>query len=141
NVGEWIQFTMTFTDTANLVDSSANYLGVGLFNGNQIQPVPGGMSAAANPLASSSTTKTTGNAQNWQGYVGKIGWAGTVNAFQARPAQTYANNLNQDLIGISFISAPPGTGGNTQANLTQATSTLSALTQGQKYTVTYRITL
>lgn len=135
NAGEWIQFTMTFTDTANLVDSANNYLGVGLFNGNQTQPVPGGMSAAANPLASSTNTKATGYAQNWQGYVGKLAWSGGANLFVARPAQAFADNRNQDLVGISFATAPAAT------NLAQTTSTLAALTQGQAYTVTYKITL
>lgn len=123
NTGDTIEVTVTFTPTAAMLDFSASGLFIGLYNGNQIQPKPGGLI--------NSTVGSAGNAQNWTGYASRIMSSGTGQIIVTRPAQTAAAANNQDVVysyasGVTIGSSTP--------------STLSPLVGGTTYTVILTIT-
>jgi len=93
-LGDYIEMTVTFTNTAGLLTGDF-YLGFGLYNSGQVFPVSGGLNGTA---STSYTDYATGGAQNWQGYVGYIGFTGSDCRILNRAAQTGTANNNQELV-------------------------------------------
>ncbi len=143
-VGDYINFTYTFTDTANLLaggTSAALY--TGLYNSGGNTPVAGTAGTSGNAVTLNTTggsALATGNAASWQGYVARITGNGGTAAAYVRPGQSGAGttSANQELIGNNFGSGaynnPSG------VTLGTAASTV-ALTAGSQYTVSEILTL
>jgi hypothetical protein len=143
-VGDWIDVSMVFTNTAGIlsgVNATANTtLNLGLFNSGGLAPVAGNLNnAGLNATAGSSFA--TGNTANWLGYSGKIvkgsGTAGII----TRPLQNGAGtaSANQDLL---FNNAGGGAYNNpVGANVGTVSSSSTTLTAGSTYTLDFRITL
>jgi len=137
-VGDYIQLTITFTNTAGLMSLGRCYMGFGLYNSGQVLPVAGGLNATA---TSASTSNSIGGAQLWQGYIGQIAYSTYKNEITTRASQTVtplADN-DQDLVnnGSSTyaFSFPAAT-----VVGSSATSTLT-LADGGTYTEVLTITL
>jgi hypothetical protein len=145
SVGDYLELTVIFTDTAGILSSSGNAsasLNVGLYNSGGVAPLAGGVLLSSG--LSSATTYATGGVQLWRGYVGRILESGNNSVF-TRPFQNAGtdsstnNNGNQDLL---FNGAGTGTYKNPTG--TQIGSSLSAttpLTAGSTYTLDYVLTL
>ena len=130
NVGDYIELTVVFTNQAGLFNATANNaLMLGLFNGGQQQPYPGGQA--------NSTLALTGGVEGWQGYGARVyvsGSSGNSNALLTRNAQTTSATSNQDLLyNYSGVST-------TYAGTTSNTVQPAALTVGNQYTETLRLT-
>jgi pectate lyase len=124
NVGDYIELTVNFSTEGGILTAQANStLFFGLFNANQIQPIPGGIE--------NSTAAVAGHAQTWQGYVNRIFYAGGSNGFYTRPAQSDSTTNNQDLL---FQYSGATTVGST------AVSSLATPVTGDSYTEVFRIT-
>ena len=123
NTSESVEMTIVFSPVENLIGSPNSYLFVGLYDGGQVQPKPGGLTA--------STAGSAGNAQNWNGYVSRIASGTTAHSVNTRPAQGAATANNQDVVYSYSNGAQVGT---------TATSTLSALAAGSTYTTVLTIT-
>src|ERR1019366_8761184 len=134
-VGDYIQMTVTFTNTLGLL-TQASSLGFGLYNSGQVQPVAGGLYATA---SSTLTTAATGGAQNWQGYVGQIAFNSGSHRIMTRAAQAATANNDQDTVtsgsGNSSYAFPAAT---TVGSTVASTVTLIA---GATYTEVLTITL
>jgi len=139
-VGDYINLTYSFTDTANLLAGGANsFLFTGLYNSGGSAPVAGTLNnSGLNTTAGSGVA--TGNAANWQGFVSRIANSGTSTAY-TRPLQNGAgtSSANQDLVGNnigggSYLN-PAGVafGGSETAP--------AVLTIGSQYTISYTLAL
>ncbi|MGH7950610.1 MAG: beta strand repeat-containing protein [Limisphaerales bacterium] len=134
--GDYIQMTITFTNTTGLL-TAKGFLGFGLYNSGQVQPIAGGLDGTA---VSGDTTAVTGGVQNWQGYVGQIGFTGQKSQIMTRAAQTGSGNNNQDLVTSGSSSESYG---NPSASTVGSSSTTPSvtLTAGATYTEVLTITL
>ncbi|HLP77949.1 MAG TPA: autotransporter-associated beta strand repeat-containing protein [Candidatus Paceibacterota bacterium] len=136
-VGDYIQMTVVFTNTAGLVTANNTFLAFGLYNSGGSFPVGGGLNGTA---TTSSSDHATDGVAGWQGYVGQMVYNGN-NGHQilTRAAQTGTANNNQDLVT---------TGSSSQSYRNPSASTVGSrvastlvLTAGATYTETLRITL
>lgn len=108
NAGDYIELTMTFTDTAGILTANG-ILGFGMYSSGGVGPMAGGM----NGTATSSTT-ISGGAQGWQGYDARVLFNnGTnTNKIATRPNESAITTaINQDLVteGSGSQSYPGGT--------------------------------
>ncbi len=126
NPGDFVQLTVTFTDSNIL--SSDTCLGMGLFDANQVAPWGGGLNALS---LNTKTTAVTGGAQNWQGYIAQFNYLGGTmkTQFASRPAQNNGNNVNQ----VTEVNGSANTGYQDATILSQTTNAAVALTQGGQY--------
>jgi fibronectin-binding autotransporter adhesin len=147
NVGDQIQLQVVFTDAAGLLaagNSSELYFGLynSSFDGSQVQPLSGLMSAG---LSTSLTNDTNGGVANWQGYNARVAPnTGTGNVYMRQQQGvnsqngTGTNNQNQDLVGDDagggLYDQPAG------PTFGSGSSTV-ALTVGAQYTDDLDITL
>lgn len=135
-VGDYIRLTVTFTNTAGLL-TNTGAMGFGLYNGNQVQPIAGGINGTA---VSGSTDKATGGVQNWQGYWAQLAFTGANSRILTRASQTGTDNRNQDLVttgsGSQSYANPTGSAVGAQSATPSVT-----LTVGSTYTVVYQIEL
>ena len=125
NTGDYIELTLTFTTESGIITAqTTSSLFFGLYNADQVQPIPGGLNGTG-------TTATAGYARSWIGYVNRIFYTGGANGFYTRPAKLDADANNQDVLynygGASGVGST-------------STSTLAAFTAGAQYTEVYRIT-
>lgn len=144
-VGDYINFTYTFTDTASLLAAgTASSIYTGLYNSGGSAPVAGTAGVAGNTVTLNTTAgsaNATGNAANWQGYVGRLVGTGGNSVILTRPLQNGVGttSANQDLVagnvGGGQYANPSGA--QVGANLA---STL-VLTTANQYTISYQITL
>lgn len=129
DTGDYIQLTVTFTNTAGILTQSGGW-GFGLYNSGGSAPTAGGLNST---LASSLMTAGTGGSQNWQGYWAQIGFTGATSGFYDRKAQSAASaNNDQDLLTIgssSSFTTPAAT-----AIGTPSTTPSVTLTVGAQYT-------
>ena len=132
-VGDYIQMTVTFTNTSGLL-TEAGQLGFGLYNGSQVQPVPGGLNGTA---TSGSSTAATGGVKEWKGYVAQINYSGANSRIMTRPVQTGTGNNVQDLI-TSGSGSTSYTGQTTVGSTSPSTV---ILTKGNAYTEVLTIKL
>ncbi len=137
-VGDYVQLTVVFTNTAGLLAANNTLFGFGLYNSGGSYPVAGGLYATA---TSGNTSYATGGVQIWQGYVGQIEYSGNANRIMTRPAQTGSNdtgnNRNQDLV-------TSGSGSSSYSGATTVGSTVTSavtLVNGGTYTEVLTITL
>ena len=84
-VGDYIELTVTFTNTTGLLTQLGG-VGFGLYNSGGVAPIAGGM----NSTATTTTTGLTGGAQGWQGFVSRIFYSGGTHHIATRPAQSGA---------------------------------------------------
>ncbi|HLP02834.1 MAG TPA: pectinesterase family protein [Opitutaceae bacterium] len=136
NVGDYVEFSATFTDTAGLL-MQPGHLCLGLYESGGSAPIAGGLNGTA---TSSSATAGTGGVRNWKGFVNRMFYTGASNKIVTRPAQTGTgnSNTNQDL--LTEGSSSQSYSNPTFTAITTAASTLS-LTAGAQYTASFRITL
>jgi len=99
--GDFIQLSLTFTNTAGILSTNGNW-GFGLYNSGGVSPVGGGLNGT---MTGSFNTAATGGAQNWRGYVAQIGFTGGNCAFYDRKPQSGTTNNNQDLVTTSTSSS------------------------------------
>jgi fibronectin-binding autotransporter adhesin len=135
--GDYIELDVTFVDTTNIESGLAgNTTGplIGLYNSGGVPPLAGTL--LWNGGFGSATTASTGGTVNWLGYVaGMFRGLSTSTAWTiaGRPAQTTANNTDQQLLygaqSVGSTSANPGT------------FPFPNLTVGSPYTAQLRITL
>jgi hypothetical protein len=131
NVGDYLELTVTFTNTSGLFAQSG-HVGFGLYHSGGVAPIAGGM----NGTAVSGTTGVTGGAQGWRGYVSRVAYSGGSHRIATRPAQTSTTGNNQDL-----VTEGSGTQSYTGAvNLATSSSTLTQAA-GTQLTEALRITL
>jgi hypothetical protein len=133
SVNDWIDMTITFTDTANILTSieGANAsLNVGLFNSGGVAPLLGQQLGP--------NIATSGGARGWNGYGAKIFASGAPQIFQ-RPPQTGPTNL-QDVL---FDSQSNGGGfrSPSQSLVAQGSTATTTLTSGSIYTLELQISL
>jgi pectin methylesterase-like acyl-CoA thioesterase len=141
NVGDNINLTVTFTNTAGtlLSGGSGSVIDVGLYNSGGALPIAGGI--INNTGLSGGTTNITGNCQDWQGYVGQINFSGAASSIYTRPAQdgTGANNGVQDLLfsgaGTGLYKFPAGT------TIGSTSNSAVTLTTGGVYTRSFTVKL
>jgi len=134
--GDFIRLTVTFTNTG-LLDTNC-LLGFGLYNGNQVQPIAGGLNGTA---VNGQTDHATGGVQDWQGYWGQLSFPNASSRLLLRlPQDAGTDNRNQNLTST-------GSGSQSYANPSAATiggsSTAPsvALISGETYTVVLTIQL
>jgi hypothetical protein len=133
--GDYVDFTIEFTDTANIANtaSSGNQLWIGLFNSGKIAPLTGEENSGAGQT-------TGGGVQTWTGYTSALFTSGTTSSkMYDRPSQNTAAG-NQDLFGNGTGSDTDNGPKGTQLVNGTATSTV-LLTNGNQYTEDFRITL
>ncbi|MGC3959086.1 MAG: hypothetical protein QM813_14425 [Verrucomicrobiota bacterium] len=136
-VGDYVRLTVVFTNTAGMLTAANTFLGIGLYNSTQVQPVAGGLNGTA---VNSQTGNTTGGVQNWQGYWAQISYSGQSSRILTRPAQTSGpDNRNQDLVTTGSGSQSYATPGG--ANVSANTNALLVLTNGNVYTAVLTINL
>jgi len=132
--GDYIDFKLTFTDTANILIAGklTSGLWIGLFNSGGVAPLT---SLQSSGLA----TNFTGGTQGWQGYHNQLtGTGGSVKTYLRAPQTAAAGD--QDLLGNNASS------GTTYANPRgfqlsgQATSAVT-LTNGQQLTAEFKVML
>lgn len=139
--GEYIEVYYTFTDTANMFNTTTAgdnmQINIGLYNSGGSAPTNGTLLWNAG-LASGSTTAVNGGTKGWVGYSGQFAYSPLTStrasAIATRPAQSGANNLNQ-AIGV-------GSGYASGANIVTMAGVLGQpfLTVGNQYTLHLRIT-
>ena len=142
-VGDFINFTYTFTNTTGTViaGGTSSYLAQGFFNSAGSPPVSGTTLANAGLNGTAGSTFATGNAANWQGYVSRISGNGGNSTAYTRPLQNGAGtaSANQDALfsntGTGSFNNPAGTAVDTSE------ATALTLTSGAVYTVSYTIML
>lgn len=142
-IGDYVDLTYTFTDTANLLaEGAASAILTGLYNSGGSTPVAANASGNTVTLNTSpGSVHATGNTANWQGYVFKLAGGGGSSQMYTRPRQNGAGttSANQDLLGNSFgagaFNNPVGTQIGPNFPVT------AALTTGAQYTMDYRLTL
>ena len=126
SVGDYIDFTMTFINTANILTGLGSQLYIGLDNSGGVAPLLN--------LANGIGTAQSGGAQNWVGIVGRTAQNTASSSIYIRPAQTLLG-ADQELLGNSVSSSatynnPKG------GTLTGGTATSSAvLNNGGTYTL------
>ncbi len=136
NAGDFIQLSVTFTNTAGIL-SQAGFWSFGMYNSGGVLPIAGGLNATLN---TSTSNAATGGAQDWQGYLAQIAYTGATSGFYDRKQQTGVLNNNQDLVSIGTSSSytnPVATG----IGIASTTPSV-ALTVGDQYTevLTYTLT-
>jgi hypothetical protein len=137
--GDYIEFSLTFTNTTQISGGTSSFIYIGLYNSGGVAPLAGVLTNAGLSTASGSPY-ATGGTQLWQGYVAKPAYSGVNANMFTRPMQNGAGttSANQDLVasavGGGAFNNPAG------ANLGTTASTLT-LTAGEQYTVTLRLTL
>jgi len=136
-VGDFIRLTVTFTNTGLLTTNCL--LGFGLYNGDQVPPIAGGV---INDALNSASDHVTGGVQNWQGYWSQTSFPNTSSRILLRlPQTTGTDNRNQNLTstgsGSQSYNFPPAA--NIGSTVTAGAST--ALVDGQVYTVVLTIQL
>jgi len=134
--GDYVQLTVVFTNVWLAVANCD--IGFGLYNGNQVAPLPGGLNG---DCLSSVSDKEAGGVKEWVGYVGHRGTPGgdsTRIYLRASQSSGTANN-NQNLTSA---------GSSSQSYRNPAATTISTdntasgnLTNGATYTVVLRIDL
>lgn len=133
-VGDYIRLTVTFTNGGHL--TASELLGFGLYNGNQVQPVAGGLFGTA---VNTFTDHTTGGVQNWQGYWGQRAFSGNSRMVLRLP-QTAPDNRNQNLTSTGSGSLSYGSPAGATIGANNATASGPLDTNGV-YTVVLAITL
>ena len=135
NAGDFIQLSVTFTDTAGIL-SQIGHWAFGLFNSGGGAPLGGGLNGT---LSAAYSTAATGGARNWQGYVAQIAYTGGTSGFYDRKPQTGTANNNQDLAAVGTSQGY----GNPVAALVGTASTAPSvtLTVGSQYTEVLTCTL
>jgi len=138
NTGDYIDFILEFTATANLTASGgqANELNMGLYDSGGSAPLPGNLATL---------TTASGGAQGWSGYYSQILSAngGTSSKLFYRPPIQNTGTGSQTLtVETGSINGGYGAAGNTAIQLVNGskTSTLQ-LTNGIQYTEDFRITM
>ena len=137
NVGDSINLTITFTNSAStlLAGGNGSVICLGLFNSGGNLPVAGSLN---NSGLGNINTFTNGFCQNWQGYVAQVGSNTLTSKIYTRPLQNNTNNANQDLLysgaGTGLFNTPGGTqiGSSVTAGPTLANA---------KYTMSFTILL
>jgi hypothetical protein len=138
NTGDYIDFILEFTDTANLTTTvSQNQLGIGLYNSGGVAPITTNMNGGA-------TFTTSGGAQTWSGYYSQIEGKGNNGSTSSKifyRAPQSAVEGSQTLL-FETGSVTGGYGNPTASQLINGsqTDTLN-LTNGDQYTEDFRITL
>jgi hypothetical protein len=137
-VGDYINLTVTFVDTANVLILGQNgnaSLNVGLFN-------TGGVNL--NQGTRLDTGTTSGGSQNWQGYVNRLFLNGNSSTFNRKPqTPNGTTSQNQDLLfnnasSTAAFNNPSGTGATSAVVVSPGTT--GGLTAGNTYTLNYSIT-
>ena len=138
NVGDSINLTMTFTNSAGtlLAGGVKSVIDVGLYYSGGTAPLAGSLNAAG---LSTATTFAAGGCVGWQGYVASINYSGQASKIYTRPVQTGTTSANQDLVfsgsGNGLYTAPTG------AQIGSSVTSAVTLTTGAKYTLSYTILL
>lgn len=138
NVGDSINLTMTFTNSAGtlLAGGNKSVIDVGLFYSGGTAPLAGSLNAAG---LSTATTYAAGGCVGWQGYVASINYSGQASKIYTRPVQTGTTSANQDLLfsgaGSGLYTAPAGT------QIGSSVISAVTLTTGAKYTLSCTILL
>jgi len=142
-VGDYIDFILEFTDTANILGSSggvANELNMGLYDDGGIEPLPGNVATM---------TAQTGGTQGWTGYYSQILNAngGTSSKLWYRPSQISNTGSGTETLAVNTGTISGGFG-NTGTPSYQAVQLINAskastviMTNGVQYTEDFRITL
>ena len=137
-VGDYIEFTLVFRNTANMMVPGNNNcsLTVGLFNSGGAAPNQGVVTLNAG--------NTTGGSQNWVGYAGGILLSSSSNRLITRPAQTAngTTSQNQDLLfnGASSSQSFNSPGGTEIVHKSDSAAPVT-LTQGSTYTLDFSVTM
>lgn len=133
-VGDYFHLTLTFTDTLNVLlagQNASSQLTIGLYDSGGVLPLTGSRLDVAG--------FASGGASNWVGYINRIFLNGNGNIL-TRSAQNGDLSRNQELLfnnaGTGAFNAPTAT------SVTANTSSFTGgLTQGNQYTLDYRIEL
>jgi len=133
NAGDYIDFVLEFTDTANLTGSGANQLNMGLFDSHGVVPITTNMSAGA-------TITQSGGTQFWSGYTSLLadGIPATTSKMFNRPAQGTGVGSQTLLFNTGSFT---GGYGNPAANQVGALASHNNLTNGVQYTEDFRVGL
>jgi hypothetical protein len=135
SVGDYVHFTMVFTDTLNVLlagQNASSQLTVGLFSSGGSLPHQGSRLDAG--------TDQTGGAAGWNGYINRIFLNGNANVLLRGPQATVGAtgdlSRNQDLLfnnaGTGAFNSPTAT---SIGSLTSGFT--SGLTQGNQYTMDF----
>lgn len=141
-VGDYINMTYTFTDTAGLLFTTNSAIYSGLFDDAGTTPLAGSLNNSGLSSATGSSS-ATGGVQTWSGYTGRLQANVGTQQIYSRGAQTGAGttSANQDLIGNNFgggaYNNPTGSTGGSPSS-TPSTLVLNASSQ---YTISYQLTL
>ena len=136
-IGDSVDLTIVFTDTANILNSADNtsaQITVGLYNSGGTLPLTGARLDA--------NSFSTGGAAGYLGYIGRIYMNGN-SSIITRPAQSGgANSSDQDLL---FNNAGSGAFNSPTASAVPGNAftpgVTTSLANGSTYTLDYQITL
>ena len=141
-IGDSVEITATFTNTAGLNQNASSAAYIGLYNSGGNAPfnnLENGSSTnnTQTGLVNTQINDNTGGVQNWLGYEADY-FGGQATKVFSRPAQaTSTNNVDQALVGDAQTGGPTGT----QATYTSQNNTETTLTIGNTYTDELLITL
>jgi PEP-CTERM motif len=141
-VGQSIEITATFKNTAGLNQNSSSAVYLGLYSSGGSAPfnnLENGSSAVntITGLVNTEINDNTGGTENWNGYESDY-FGGSSTKLYTRPAQALStNNADQALVGDGQTGGPTGT----QATYTGQNSHEAVLTIGNEYTDELEITL
>jgi PEP-CTERM motif len=144
NIGDSVEITATFTDTAGLNQNASSAVYLGLYSSGGSAPYNnlGNGSSSNNTITGLNNTEindNTGGVQNWLGYEVDY-FGGQATKMYSRPAQaTTTNNVDQSLVGTGQTGGYTTAG--SQASYTSQNSSESTLTIGNQYTDELSITL
>ena len=126
NPGDYIELTVTFTNTVGLMTNAGTAFGFGLYNSGGTGPAAGGLNGSA-----TTSTNTTGGAQHWLGYVGQVNnIASGTTRIMTRPDQTETTGNNQDVVTSNSGSSSYAGSATVGAGVTNSLT----LTAGSTYT-------
>jgi hypothetical protein len=137
-VGDYINLTLTFVDTANVLVSGLNLnssINIGLFNSSGVN---------LNQGVRLDGTTVTGGSQNYVGYVSRLFLNGNASGYNRKAQASSGTAQNQDLLfnnasGSAAFNNPVGTSFTGTSGGTTGFTT--GLVQGNTYTYSYNISL
>jgi hypothetical protein len=140
NVGDQVNLTLTFVDTANVLVAGMNAnssINIGLFNSGGVN---------LNQGVRLDGTQVTGGSQTYVGYVGRVFLNGNASSFNrnTQAIGTSTTSQNQDLLfnNASSSAAFNNLAGTTSTGTSGTSGGWNAgLTPGSTYTFSYTITL
>src|SRR5579862_1463334 len=132
NPGDYIDFVLEFSATANLTGSGANQLNVGLFDSHGVVPITTNMFAGA-------TITPSGGTQFWSGYSSLLGVGVPATTSKMFNRQPQATGVGSQTLLFNSGSFTGGYGSPAASQIGALASHINLTNAAPQYTLDYRI--